>query len=101
MLRKVNVAPGFFRPSRISMLLASGVASGIIKYPNMATNAVRIINARPAMAERLRLKDFQVRWDGVSIILLMSRILLRCGEWKFVEGWCGENNDYKMNERLD
>jgi len=32
----------------------------------MATNAVMMINAKPAMADLLRLNVFQVRWDGVS-----------------------------------
>jgi len=47
------------------------------------------------MADRLRLKDFQVRWDGVSIILLMSRILLRLGNG-IIYSWCGGNIDQKL-----
>lgn len=46
--------------------MASGVESGIIKYPNMATTTENIINSNPATANLLRLNAFQVRCVGVS-----------------------------------
>ena len=62
----VNVAPGFLMLSWIVMLLASGVESGIIRYPSKAIITESKINISPATAILLRLNAFQVRCDGVN-----------------------------------